>query len=72
MKEYGHVRMWEDSTSAVLVMGLSSSSGRTGYVEFSCTCRAFRPSGDAGSPANYMRASLLFMIVWIVVLWLTS
>ena len=34
MKEYGHVRSWEGITSVVLAMDLSSSSGRTGYVEF--------------------------------------
>ena len=30
MKEYGHVRSWEDITSVVLVTGSSSSSGQTG------------------------------------------
>ena len=39
VKEYGHVRSWEGITSVVLVMGSSPSSGRTGYVEFSGTCR---------------------------------
>ena len=52
VKEYGHVRSWEGITSIVMVIGSSSSSGLTGYVEFSCTCRASRPSGDVGSPTD--------------------
>ena len=51
VKEYGYVRSWEGITSVVLVMGSSSSSGHTGYVEFSCTCRASSPSRDVGNPA---------------------
>ena len=70
--EYGHVRSWEGINSVVLVMGSSSSYGHTGYVEFSCTCRASMPSGDVGSPTNCIWASWSVRIVRIVVLWLTS
>ena len=52
VKEYGHVRSWEGITSVVLVIGSSSSSGHTGYVEFSSTCKASSPSGDVGSLAD--------------------
>ena len=39
VKDYGHVRRCAGITSVVLVICSSSSSGVTGYVEFSCTCR---------------------------------
>ena len=35
VKEYGHVLSWEGSTWVVLVIGSSSISGCTGYVEIS-------------------------------------
>ena len=54
VKEYGHVGSWEGITSVVLVMGSSSSFGHSGYVEFFSTCRASIPSGDAGSPSDYI------------------
>ncbi len=72
VKEYGHVCNWEAITSVVLVIGSSSSSGHTGYVEISCTCRSSRPSGDVGSPADCIWSSWLVMIVRIVVLFSTS
>ena len=62
VKEYGQVRNWEGITSVVLMVGSLSSSGRTGYVEFSCTCRASRPSRDVGSPADCMFSSWLARI----------
>ncbi len=34
VKEYGQVLSWEGITWVVLVMGSSSSSGCTGYIEF--------------------------------------
>jgi len=46
------VRRLVGITSVVLVIGSSSSSGVIGWVEFSDTCRASRPSGDVGSPAD--------------------
>ena len=57
VKECGQVRSWEGITSVMLVMGSSLSSGRTGYVEFSCTCRASMPSGNVGSPADCIWSS---------------
>ena len=72
VKEYGHVRSWEDITSVVLVMGSSLSSGHTGYVEFSSTCRASGASGDVESSADCIWVSCFFRIVRIVALWLTS
>jgi hypothetical protein len=51
------VRNWKDTPSVVLVMGSSPSFERTGYVEFSCTYRASRPSGDVGSLADCMWVS---------------
>ena len=35
VKEYGQVLSWEESTGVVMVIGSSSISGCTGYVEFS-------------------------------------
>ena len=60
--EYGHDRSWNGIASVVLVMGSSSSFGRTGYVEFPWTCRASRPSRDVGSPADCMASSWLVRI----------
>ncbi len=57
VKEYGHLRSWEGITSVVLVMGSSSSSRHTGYVEFSSTCSASNPSKDVGTPADCIYAS---------------
>ncbi len=62
MNEYGQVRNWDGITSVVLVMGSSSSYGCTGYVEFSCTYRASRPSKDVGIPADCMVPSWLVRI----------
>ena len=55
--EYGHVRIWGGITSVVLVMGSSSSYGRTWYVECSWICMASRPSRDVGSPADCIASS---------------
>jgi len=60
--EYGHVRSRGGITSVVLVMGSSSSSGRTGYVECSWICMASSPSRDVGSPAVCMASSWLVRI----------
>ena len=57
VKEYGQVLSWEGITWVVMVMGSSSYSGWTGYVEFSWTCMASRPSGDMWSLANCMWVS---------------
>ncbi len=62
VKEYGHVRSWGGITFVVLVMGSSSSSGRTGYVECSWICMASSPSKDVGSPVVYMAARWLVRI----------
>ena len=72
VKEYGQVRSWEGITSVVMVMGSSSSSGRTGYVEFSSTCIASRPSRDVGSPAEGIFSSWLVRFWWMVVSWSVS
>ena len=57
VKEYGQVLICWGVTWVVLVMGSSSYSGCTRYVEFSLTCSAASPSGDVGSPADCMWAS---------------
>ena len=54
VKEYGQMLSWEGITWAVLVMGSSSYSNCTGYIEFSWTCRVSSPSGDVGSPEDCM------------------
>ena len=72
LNEYGQVRRFKGITSVVLVMGSSSSSGRTGSAEFSYTCIASRPTGDVGSPVACICVSWLLMIVVIVSLRLTS
>ncbi len=72
VKGYRHVRNWKGITSVVLVMGSSSSSRRTGYVEFSCTYRASRPSRDVGSPTDCMFLSWLVRISWMAVSWSMS
>ena len=72
VKQYGHVRRCVDITSVVMVIYSSSSSGVTGYVEFSNTCSASRPSRDVGSPTDCIKASWLVRIVLIVALWSTS
>jgi len=57
VNEYGHVRSCGGITSVVLVMGSSSSSGRTWYVDCSWTCMASRTSRDVGCPADCMALS---------------
>ena len=63
VNEYGHVRSWSGIASVVLVMGSSSSYGRTRYVECSWTCMASRASRDVGNPADCMASS------WLVRIW---
>ena len=72
VKEYEHVRSWEGITSVVLVMGSSSSSGRTGYVEFSSTFRASSLSGDVKGPADCLWLSWFLIVDNIVAMWSTS
>ena len=62
VNEYGHARSWNGIISVVLLMGSSSSSGRTGYVEFPWTYRASRPSKDVGSPADCMASSSVVFV----------
>ena len=62
VNEYGHVRSWGGIASIVLVMGSSSSSGRTGYVECSWICTASSPSKDVGSPVVCIAARWLVRI----------
>ena len=71
VKEHGQVRSWEGINYVALVMGSSSSSERTGYVVFSCTCRASRPYGDVGSPTECNLVSWLVRIRLMAVSWST-
>jgi hypothetical protein len=72
VNEYGQVLSWGDITRVMLVMGSSSYSGCTGYVEFSCTCSTSSPSGGVGSLVDCMWASWMVRIERIVVLLSTS
>ena len=64
--EHGHVRSCGGIASIVLVMGSSSSSGRIGYVEWSCTCMASMPSRVVGCPGDCMALS------WLASIWGTA